>query len=223
MDDIIQDLNLRKNELEKYLALIEFLNVSEVIKNENGLQLEVSNLLIKTIKGSVYLLLYNLIEATMREAVISIHDKISDSGSSFNDLREELQHKILYRARRDKIALKNVLAEVGGDISLNIHQATLCAQDLFSGNIDNLEVKAVAKTYGFSHSTTYSATGHGQHLKEVRKNRNDLAHGNKMFSGIGSNTSIEHIRALSIEVISYIYEISDNIVDCLDNKSYLKN
>ncbi|MEY8241323.1 MAG: MAE_28990/MAE_18760 family HEPN-like nuclease [Cycloclasticus sp.] len=223
MEYIIQELDHRKAELDEYLDLIEFLNERGVITNETGMQLTVSTLLLKTTKGSVYLLLYNLIEATMREAVVSIHDEISDSGSTFDDLREQLQHKILYRAKRDKISLPNCIEGIEGDISLNLHQATLCSKDLFSGNIDRDEVRAVAEIYGFSHSTDYQATGHGRHLGEVKKNRNDLAHGNKMFSDIGENTSIEHIRALTNEVVSYIYEISDNIVDSLEGKRYLKD
>jgi hypothetical protein len=222
MLSITEDLDVRKEELDKYLDLIEFLNTSELIENDSGEILAISNLLIKTTKGSVYLLLYNLIEATMREAVVSIHDGINDSGSSFDDLHEKLQLKILQRARRDNISFTNMLNGINGSISLNAHQATFSTKDLFSGNIDKDEIVSVASTYGFSHDTNFASTGHGRHLRKVKKNRNDLAHGNKMFSGIGGDASIEEIRSLSNEVISYIYEITDNIVDCVNEKSYLR-
>ncbi|NIB43104.1 hypothetical protein HBA55_26075 [Pseudomaricurvus alkylphenolicus] len=222
MDQIIEDLDDRKSELDEYLRLIEFLNASRSLSNDQGAELEVSSLLVKTTKGSVYLLLYNLVEATMRGAVVAIHDNISSSGATFNDLRETLQSKILYRAKRDKISIKSIISGTRGDLALNLHEATLNSKDLFSGNIDGGEIKKVAEVYGFSSNTHFPATGHGRHLSAVKQNRNDLAHGNKTFSVVGSGTTIEELRELSDEVISYIYEISDNIVDSLESRTYLR-
>jgi len=219
---IIQELDDRKEELDAYLKLIEYLNNSQTISNEKGDQLEVTSLLIKTTKGSVYLLLYNLIEASMRGAVVTIHDSISASGVAFDKLREELQEKILIRARKDKISIPKLVSNLGGSISTNLHQATLISKDLFSGNIDRDEIKSVADIYGFSTSTNYLATGHGRHLAVVKRNRNGLSHGNVTFSGVGGRTPIEELRVLVDEVISYMYEISDNIVDSLERKLYLK-
>jgi hypothetical protein len=158
----------------------------------------------------------------MRDAVLAIHDKISANGTNFDNLRIELQKKILVRARKDKIDLAKMLERMNGNISLEFHNAALKAKDLFSGNIDRDEIKKVATVYGFSHETSYTKTKHGVHLKSVMANRNDLAHGNKTFSMVGASKSIEDLRQLSNEVVSYIYEISDNISDSVEQKNYLK-
>ena len=189
MDFIIQDLDARKQELDEYLKLIEFLGVNGQVVGESGDQFEVTPLLIKTIKGSVYLLLYSLVESTMREAVVAIHDKITSSSSTFDVLREELQLKILSRARGDSISLKDLLAGTEDNVSLKLHKATLNQKDLFSGNVDRKEIKNVAETYGFSYQTNYSSTGHGVQLRTVKRHRDDLAHGNKTFSVVGGETS----------------------------------
>jgi len=223
MQSIFDDLNDRKFELEGYLKLIEFLNSSQKVTNEKNETLDVDNNLVKTTKGTVYLILYNLIEATMREAVLAIHEKISVKGVSFDNLRVELQKKILLRARKDKIDLGKMLDRMNGNISLEFHSAALIAKDLFSGNIDRDEIQNVAKVYGFSHQTDYQKTKHGSHLKSVMTNRNDLAHGNKTFSNVGASSSYEEIKQLSNEVVSYIYEISDNIWDSVEQEKYLNS
>ena len=222
MEFILQDLDARKSELDEYLKLIEFLDINDLITGERGDNFEVSSLLIKTIKGSVYLLLYSLVESTMREAVLAIHDNIASSSSAFDDLREELQLKILSRSRRDGISIQKLLAGTDGNVRLKLHRATLDSKNLFSGNIDRKEIKSVAETYGFSYRTDYSTTGHGEQLDTVKINRNNLAHGNKTFSGVGGETSVAELRVFSEKVILYIYEISDNIIDSLESKLYLR-
>jgi hypothetical protein len=222
MQSLFDDLDERKLELESYLDLIDFLNSSQTVTNEKNEIFQINSNLVKTTKGTVYLMLYNLIEATMREAVLAIHDKISANETSFDNLRVQLQKKILLRARTDKIDLGKMLENMSDNISLKLHSSALKAKDLFSGNIDRTEIQKVATIYGFSDDTNYEQTKHGQHLKSVMTNRNDLAHGNKTFSNVGETKSAEDIRKLSDEVIAYIYEISDNIQDCVTNKNYLK-
>jgi hypothetical protein len=53
------------------------------------------------------------------------------------------------------------------------------------------------------------------------KNRNDLAHGNKSFSEVGKDISIEDIRKVKEEVIAYIGQILNNIETYLDAREYL--
>tara|TARA_B110000240_G_C13473923_1_gene442167 strand:- start:805 stop:1476 length:672 start_codon:yes stop_codon:yes gene_type:complete len=222
MQSLFDDLDNRKSELGHYLDLIDFLSASHTITNEKNETFQINTNLVKTTKGTVYLMLYNLIEATMREAVLAIHDKISANGSSFDNLRVELQKKILTRARKESIDLGKMLESMNGDISLKFHSSALKAKDLFSGNIDRTEIQKIATIYGFSDDTNYGQTKHGEHLKSVMTNRNDLAHGNKTFSNVGETKTAEDIRKLSNEVIAYIYEISDNIQDSVINKNYLK-
>lgn len=222
MDFLLQDLDDRKDEIEEYLRLITFLDSSTKITNQDDQNFEITSLLVKTIKGSVYLLLYNLVESTMREAVVAIHDDITASNSAFDELRQELQKKVILRAKQDGVAVKALQASLSNDISMNFHKATLRKKTLFSGNIDREKIKAVAQTYGFSYETVYQHTSHGEQLDTVKQHRNDLAHGNKTFAGIGSEKSAQELQAFSEKVIAYIYAIFDNISDSLEHKKYLR-
>lgn len=222
MDNLLVDLDDRRSELEGYLKLIEFLDSSTVITNEKNIEFNVNNHLLKTSKGTVYIILYNLIESTMREAVVKVHEKISVSGVSFDKLRFELQKKIMQRAKNNKTPFETMISKFNGNISLNIHNAALKKEDLFSGNIDRKEIKTVASIYGFNDKTDYQKTKNGRHLDNIKDNRNDLAHGNKTFSEVGSNKTVSELKELCDEVISFMYEIFDNMIDSIESQKYLK-
>lgn len=223
MQNLLVDLDDRKNELEGYLKLIEFLDSSTVITNEDDVEFQINNNLLKTSKGTVYIILYNLIESTMREAIVKVHEKISVAGVSFDNLRLELQKKIIQRAKKNNTPFATMISQFDGNISLNIHNAALKKEDLFSGNIDREEIKNVASIYGFNHETTdYQKTKNGSHLTNIKDNRNDLAHGNKTFSDVGSNKSVSELKELCDEVIFFMYEIFDNIIDSVESQNYLR-
>lgn len=219
MDDLLDDLGEREKEIEEYFKLIKFVE-GETLSNRSGDQFNVSPLLIKTLKGAVFLLLYNLIESTMREAVSAIHDSISSSSHGYDDVRAELQKELWRRARNNNITLDDIVSDTSRGVSLNFHIATFNAKNLFSGNITREEIKKIAKIYGFRERTDARKTAKGERLEEVKNNRNDLAHGNKTFSGVGSVNTISELEELYSTTIHYIYEIVDNIMECVDNKQY---
>jgi len=222
MEYVLDDLRAREEELSEYLKLIEFLSKNVNISGKNGDLFQVTPLLLKTTKGSVYLLLYSLVESIIRESIIEIHEEIERSNSSFDDLREELQLKILRRAQRDGINIKELLSQTSSNVSLNLHKATLNRNHLFSGNVDSSNISKVAKIYGFSSSTQFSRTGHGAQVNTVKTYRNDLAHGNKTFAAVGGQVTTEELQDFSKKVIAYIYEIIDNIQDGLEGRVYLR-
>ncbi|AWX98711.1 hypothetical protein A8139_00915 [Marinomonas primoryensis] len=222
MQIILDDLTEKKEELDGYLDLIDYLDSTTLLLNDKNDLFQVNSSLVKTVKGTVYLILYNLIESTMREAILVIHEKITSKNIKFDNLRAELKHKVLLRAKNDKIDMKKMIDNMSGNIATTLHKVSLNSKKLFSGNIDSEEIKKVGKIYGFSCETNYPKTKHGTDLTTVMRHRNDLAHGNKTFSSVGAEKSAIALRQLSNEVVAYIFEISDNIEDCIDNSSYLE-
>lgn len=219
MEDLLDDLSEREREIDEYFKLIKFVN-DQTLSNSNGQQFEVNPLLIKTLKGAVFLLLYNLIESTMREAISAIHDSISSSNHGYDDIRVELQKELWKRARNNNITLDDIVCETSSGVSLGFHKATFNPKNLFSGNITRDEIKKIAKVYGFSERTDARKTAKGERLVEIKNNRNDLAHGNKTFSQVGAVNTITELEELTSTVIHYIYEIVDNIMDYVDNRNY---
>lgn len=131
MDLIKDDLHTRADEISEFLELIKFLEEVEIITGEPENSHVITLSLKNTLKAQVFLLLYNLIEATMRESISYIHDILTEREISFNQLREELRREILKRAKSDKVGLDELCRKTALDISKQLLAATFEKKDIF--------------------------------------------------------------------------------------------
>jgi hypothetical protein len=223
METFREDFDNRSGEILAYLDLLNFIEGagSEICATENDSRFVITSEARKTLKGTVYILLYNLIESSLREAICFIHDTIYNNNTAFDDLRDSLKKEIIKRLKNDAVSAENFLSGLAKGISCGASMATFNKQKLFSGNIDKLEVKDKSNIYGFSTSTDYVHTKHGENLSVVKRNRNDLAHGNFSFSEIGKNVTYQDLENVSLEVIAYLDKITENIESYVNADGYL--
>lgn len=176
------------------------------------------------------MLLYNLIEATMRNAIETIFDELKTKRVSFDEVREEIRKIIINHVRDKDIQSTDALLLGLQNISVDIISVTFDAlvkkenkKRLFSGNVDAREIRNTARIYGFSSQTNNIKTRDGSDLLTIKTNRNDLAHGFKSFEEVGRNTTADELLKIQKSVIYYLREILENIEMYLSNKEYLKN
>ncbi|WP_193197878.1 MAE_28990/MAE_18760 family HEPN-like nuclease [Nostoc sp. MG11] len=220
---LLQDFNKRSKEVSKYFIFLKNLeqgNIKLIMEGMDGKTKTrtIDTELEKTLKASGFLLLYNLIESTMRNAIEAIFDDIRKEGVSFDQVSVELKKVVLSNLKKrnpDKL-LSAITA-----ISLDIIAAGFDKQDLFSGNIDAKLIKKLADEYGFSHKTDPTRTGNGNDLLTIKSNRNDLAHGIKSFGEVGRDKSAEELLEIKNKVLKYLKQILINIEIYLNNKEYL--
>ncbi|TVU54008.1 MAG: hypothetical protein EA414_09260 [Arthrospira sp. PLM2.Bin9] len=174
----------------------------------------------KTLKANGFLLLYNLVEGTMRRAIEYIFDYLDSHQVDFDVLRRELKIVVLKNIK--KRSPEKIIDKID-KISLDIIIETWDNDDIFSGNIDAKKIKDVAKTYGFSSKTSPQRTQNGEHLLLIKNHRNDLAHGLKSFNDIGKDTTAIELFKIKNIVIIYLREIIINIETYLANQEYLRN
>lgn len=223
MQTVFEEFHTRVNEVNQYFVFLEGLiqeNTKLAVLGDNGEQTikAIDSNLAKTLKANAFLLLYNLIESTMRNAIEAIFTEISSQRISFDVVRIEIKKIVIHNFK--KRSPDNVHSRLR-DISVDIITAGFQKRELFSGNVDRDEITKVARNYGFSFDTDYSKTKHGEHLYDIMQNRNDLAHGNKSFAEIGQNTSIEDLLKVKEEVREYLQQILQNIKQYLENQEYL--
>lgn len=223
MEMFREDFENKSGEILAYLDLLRFIEEggSEIISSERNNKFTITSEARKTLKGTIYILLYNLIESSLREAICFIHDTIYDRNIAFDDLKDSLKKEIIKRLKNDSVSIDNLITSLTKGISCGISMGTFNKQKIFSGNIDKNEVKNKASIYGFSISTDYEYTKHGEKLSIVKRHRNDLAHGNASFSEIGKNVSYQDIENISLEVIAYLDEITTNIETYVSTDGYL--
>lgn len=221
---LFQDFNDRSKEISKYFLFLKNLEQGSIKLAMEGkagtapkikeVDLELSN----TLKASAYLLLYNLVESTMRNAIEAIFHELQNQRVSFDRIKPELKKIVLNNLKKrkpDKVLIKII------DISLDIISAGFDKEELFSGNIDGKLIRETADNYGFSYKTNPKKTNNGKDLLNVKTNRNYLAHGVKSFAEVGRDRTADELIEIKNKVVSYLKQIMENIDTYLVNKEYL--
>ena len=177
----------------------------------------------KTLRASAYLMLYNLVEATMTNAIGAIHQHIADEQVGFDELKEDVR-KIAIKGLRKAVSLEtpSELFNVSVPISSALIWLGFDKKDLFSGNLDGRLIKDKAKEYGFqliNHDR--AASRDGARLLNVKTKRNELAHGGISFEDCGQETSVDELVAIFDEIKIFIRAVLDGVSEYLATKSYL--
>lgn len=221
---LFQDFNERAKEVSKYLMFIKSLEqettqLSIGINAKNKIR-KIDSDLEKTLKAAGFLLLYNLIESTMRIAIETIFDELSKEDVSFDDIRKELKVLIINNIKSKYLGVDTLLTNIE-KIAVDIISASFDKERLFSGNLDAKKIKKTAEIYGFSCKTNSRKTGDGRDLLTIRTNRNNLAHGWTSFKDAGKDVSADELLEIKKKVVCYLREILQNVEAYLANKEYL--
>ena len=196
-----QEFDSRKEEIEQYFDFLQKVESDcRVLSNyQRTTAFSIDDELLKVLKANGFLILYNLVEATILNCVTAIFDEIKLNNLSYSNVSENIRKywsKHIYRFD-EKISEEKLLREKFYSIVEKIiSNTTLEVSDRleYGGSIDAKIMRKIAEELGvmlsFEH---YRENLHGKVLCDIKKNRNDLAHGKKSFSDIARNISYEGI------------------------------
>lgn len=208
MDAVREDLYQRAKELTSYLRHVG--SVSECARSEP------EKAIARSLRAAAYLITYNLVEATARNAVRAVFDRLKDESISFDRLTVQLRLLLLTHAkRRNPQKLVEAFTDIATDIVVNVFDPG----ELFSGNVDARTLKNTAKKIGYRQNSTTGRSAPA--LLTVKNNRNDLAHGHKTFSDIGRDTTVSDLRIHAAQAIRYMCEVVRNIEKFVKDREYL--
>jgi hypothetical protein len=189
--------------------------------------LEISTELVKIFKANAYLILYNLIEASFKEALWQVLETIHENGLDYTTVSDKIrdvwhsQQAWHYRdTSKDKFInmIKHTADSVlNNNIKFN---RSFITKKQFSGNIDTKTIIDLSNQYGFDLPQI-----NGQkksNIDIVKTKRNDLAHGNLTFIECGRDYSIEELVKIKEVIIEFMTEILQNITQFVADKRYKK-
>lgn len=220
---LFQDFNERSKEVSKYFMFLKSLEqgttkLSMQAQARSSKTKEIDSELINTLKASGFLLIYNLVESTMRNAIEAIFDELKGQRVSYDQITPQLKKIVLKNLKKrnpDQI-FSNIIA-----ISIDIIIAGFDREDIFSGNIDGKKIQETATEYGFLHRTEFAKTGGGRDLLIIKENRKHLAHCLKSFAEVGRDKSADELLEIKKKTVTYLRQILQNIEQYLSNKNYL--
>lgn len=185
--------------------------------------------LIHILKANGFVIVYNLIESTVCNAIEDIHKALKQNDTLCADKLNIKLAKRAFKRVNDNIISKANLD--GITIGALVVQEWLKEHDqkvtdnknpLFSGNVDAKKIRDVAEMYGFSSETNANETNNGKSLVKIKKTRNELAHGENSFKDKGIATSPDELKKIKEEVVCYLRDMLINIEAYLSEEAYLR-
>ncbi len=217
MTTVYQDFQSRVAEIEAYFDFVARVDARDIMLVAKGgvghaYSATAQDDLLRTFRASAILLLYNLMESTVTNAVEAIFDELSTQGIHFNECRAEVRRVVLTNLKQHNPG--DILAKLQ-QLSTDIIIKTFNKDKIVSGNVDARRIKELADRYGINRPAA-----DGNDLLTVKTSRNDLAHGSKSFAEVGRTFTIADIIRIKDKVIAYLTAMLKNVIDYIQQQHY---
>jgi len=154
--------------------------------------------IVKIMKSNSILMLYNLVESTIRVSMLDYYSSLNDKQLSFSQAIESIQ-KLWIKNHLNQInsnelnqkVFNMILNVINNNYSVEIERESFH----LSGNADVKEMKRILETHGITYNND-SFRDFGGALLTIKNKRNYLAHGNISFEDNGGRFSIQDINEL---------------------------
>jgi hypothetical protein len=211
------EYNKRLLEVDIYFETLQLLdkgNCKIVCTDILGQQTEsdIDTNLSTILKANGFLLLYNLVEATIRNSINAIFVSVHSQNITFKHLTDNLR-KLWIRQE-----IKNIKHEDIFSLSKKILENELilfkaeCVN--ISGNIDAQKIRDIARQFGYEESRN------GRDLVTIKDKRNKLVHGEYTFSEIGRDYTVQELIKFKDNAKNYLDNVLLSIEQYINNKDY---
>lgn len=230
MELVKEDFKDRVREIEYYLRAIEQTEsenfVTYKINKTQKTKIKVPTDLPKIMKATFFLLLYNLVESTVRLSFAELYNKIEKSELPLKSFKPEYTSIwITQKFRATKATSSNqdtyrklvttMIEEFTKEASF---KPALKYLDI-SGNIDAKKARELLAKHAIGARIHYKANK-GAELRTIKDKRNALAHGDISFSECGREYTPEDLKKLKSETVTFLKSIMRNIEKFIENSEY---
>ena len=226
MGEVRRLFETRKQEIESC--------INHVVELEHQ---KTQNSMLKTltcIRASILLMLYNMVEAVMRECLRAIHNRLIGRWLTYDVLNTEIK-QLLLSYFRNKIEKKTTSSCIESDyvqliellhahITFDLEYDTLEKKvSLYSGNLDAKKIKQTLRKYGVAMQKEDSVLKRADsNLTNIKNWRNILAHGEKGFEEVGRDISSMCLRSLYQGACEYMSAVIDAVDIFLQEDLYMR-
>lgn len=174
------------------------------------------------------LLLYNLVESSIRNGITAIHDIILIEQLTYKDLSHKIKKLWLLNDKsksfRDSYVKKDTVADNLQELIKSVLDDEIVSLDPsnipISGNLDAKTIKELIDMYGFFGNLGVASREIDDILNFVVKIRCDLAHGNVSFSDASSQILWSKLVDDKDKLVKYLTHLLNNIDDYIEKKKY---
>lgn len=220
MTTVQADFQERVREIESYFLFVSSVDTgANLIVNsdtkDSAYASQDQNDLVRTLKATAFLLLYNLMESTVSNAIEAIYDELDQNSINFDSCSNQIRRIVLANLKQHNVT--EILPSLCS-ISSDIVTKTFKKDKIVSGNVDAKKIREVAADYGFASPNT-----NGDCLLTVKTSRNDLAHGSKSFAEVGRNYTTSELIIMKERVVDYLTIMLSNVATYISGRQYLSS
>ncbi len=188
------EYNQRVADVKAFYEVLKFLDAVETYKNKpiedtnTSKSLMLTRNMQKCLRAEAIIVLYNLIESTFSNCVFYVFDNIKDEKLHYENLISELRNVWFREKIHSKLSLDNarrISKNIADTLSSELMEFKELPSDI-SGNLDLRKIIFLSKKIGIPLGRIPDVDRTGEILLSIKNKRNDLAHGNKSFSDVGS-------------------------------------
>ena len=235
--EIRDEFDKRKSEVEIYFDILQTIELDkpkltsfDILENRQQ-EIIFDSQRINIFRASAFLLLYNLVESTVFNSVISIFDAINSERHNpklkFNDVIDEVKlYWIDNIYKHDETIQKITVVRKFKELADKIfNESLLLASNYikYGGSLDALKIKETAEALGLRVeylTNGYRKDTHGEALKDVKQKRNWLAHGEKSFAEIGQDYTYQRLDEWRNYIIEHLEKYIVSIEDYISTEKY---
>lgn len=167
-----------------------------------------------TMKAAAMLLLYNLVESTMTNAVEAVFDELQSRKISFDLLRVEFKTAVMQNVKN---CAANKLTEKIAAITTDIISSSFDKTKVFNGNVDARKIRETLSDFGVKKTHNYEEAK----LHEIMVARNRLAHGAESFGDYGKDLTAPQLIRDFEAVKTLLAHVLDDFGSYIGQRHYL--
>jgi hypothetical protein len=230
MEAVLEDFELRAEEVRSYLRLLKEMDKpGSQLHNPSSpghRAVMIEEDWRKVSKATAYLLIYNLVESSIRSAFGSLYQVIEGDGCTLRGLSRKMldqwidqKHRSLIRETASPMNYKETAAAMVQAV-LEDQVARLLSEKLhLSGNLDADVIRELCQSHDVPTTVPPSTKG-GVDLSVVKAQRNALAHGNKSFSECGREVTVADLERIAGQTEGFVRAILRNVERVVETKAF---
>ncbi len=223
MKNFILEFHNNIQEVNDYFEFVKLIdNLSELAVPSQATY-KIDRELQKVLKANCYLILYNLIEGSIRTGIEAIFLALSQQNLTYAQVNHPikqiwLQYKYkVFKTGVSHAEVVDIIETIFDDI-IKIDYDDYIEKNKhhdISGSLDVRKVRELADVYGFSPPTITCDS-----LGLIKHQRNRLAHGRISFSEAGKFNDIEELIDIKNDVIQYLDDVLSKIAAYINSEGY---
>ncbi|WP_251948901.1 MAE_28990/MAE_18760 family HEPN-like nuclease [Levilactobacillus brevis] len=222
----LSDYEKKKNELHFYMSELAFLDeISSYPSNpyDNYINKKMSlnsfdmSDFIVILKSNAFMMMYNMIESTVKEMIYALYDEINTSKLTYTQVAKSIQEiwsKYQFANLDDGNARSDKYKDKANKMITSIIDSKTMRLDgrkfKLSGNADFTSVIAIMQNHGITISTKKIGK-YNRELSNVKAKRNSLAHGSSSFIESARDTSTTDLVNMNDHVEEFLNQLQKDI------------